>query len=349
MRSGIYRGYTAPIQKIDSIYRILCLGDSMVYGQGVPIDQTLPAHLENLLNQACPNRLIEVINEGFCGFSAYETWTHYLLNARAVNPDLAVITLCENDSELFSVKLGEYTEHTNACWDPKYPHLRYFTKLLKEIAEYSMKEKLPILIAFYYLPHSPLRAQIQKTLSSLTQELKLEFVDISTEFVGTYDYGTNLTMRVSDTDGHPSSLSHSIAARSLANSIIRKHLPPVHIREQQFLGQLNKNASDSIHAGYFPVEFLSRLEKQVQNKKRSKARLKLPEALRAPDEAFDKASASILRTASLCSRVMEMLACCYFYLDHSRPLQEGWEAMSIRLNITRQTLVCIKTKPRFRR
>ncbi len=39
------RNYWIPEHKVDSIYRILCLRDSMLLGCGVMQDEILPAHL----------------------------------------------------------------------------------------------------------------------------------------------------------------------------------------------------------------------------------------------------------------------------------------------------------------
>ena len=45
------RNYWIPEQRVDDIYRILCVGDSMLFGCGVMQDETLPAHLETILNE----------------------------------------------------------------------------------------------------------------------------------------------------------------------------------------------------------------------------------------------------------------------------------------------------------
>lgn len=58
-------GYS--IEKKPGVFRILVLGDSIAYGQGVKRTETFSKQLENLLNGKYGGKQFEVINTGFCG------------------------------------------------------------------------------------------------------------------------------------------------------------------------------------------------------------------------------------------------------------------------------------------
>lgn len=85
-------------EKSPSVFRILCLGDSITFGTGVANDQTFPNVLEaHLQANAAPGVVVDVIN---AGVSAYNTRNirglleTYLSHLR---PDVVVYTFVEND------------------------------------------------------------------------------------------------------------------------------------------------------------------------------------------------------------------------------------------------------------
>jgi hypothetical protein len=71
--------------------RLLVLGDSLVYGQGVADDQTLPAHLERILTERA-ERPVRVINGGVRAYATHQE----LALLRELGPQLApdVVVLC---------------------------------------------------------------------------------------------------------------------------------------------------------------------------------------------------------------------------------------------------------------
>ena len=76
--------------------RVLALGDSQTFGNGLDLADTWPKQLESLLQQRGPFRW-EVINGGIPGT---DTWQHEILLARlveATNPHVVVLALYVND------------------------------------------------------------------------------------------------------------------------------------------------------------------------------------------------------------------------------------------------------------
>lgn len=108
-------GYS--IEKRPGVFRILVLGDSIAYGQGVKRTKTFSKQLENLLNENSGGERFEVINTGFCGIDTSKElrillntnpvpitpesiWTDY--PGLAYQPDLILLQYTvENDAEYY--------------------------------------------------------------------------------------------------------------------------------------------------------------------------------------------------------------------------------------------------------
>lgn len=79
------------------IYRILAIGDSQTFGNGLVLADTWPKQLEAISNQAAMAKGIEVINAGLPGS---DTWQHEIILGRmltAYQPDAVVLALYVND------------------------------------------------------------------------------------------------------------------------------------------------------------------------------------------------------------------------------------------------------------
>ena len=77
--------------------RVLALGDSLVYGQGVGDDETLPAFLEQALSRDAGGRMVRVVN---AGHRAYDTRQELgLLEelGERIAPDVVILFWFEND------------------------------------------------------------------------------------------------------------------------------------------------------------------------------------------------------------------------------------------------------------
>lgn len=87
------------IEKPDGIYRILALGDSYTFGQGVRRDDLCIERLERLLNAQAKEKRFETIN---AGISAYNTINERdLLQNKGLqyDPDMVILFFTPNDIE----------------------------------------------------------------------------------------------------------------------------------------------------------------------------------------------------------------------------------------------------------
>lgn len=95
-----YRGEAVPVRRTPDTLRVLCLGGSTTYGEGVDDPAaTYPAQLAALLQRdpALAGRRVEMINAGLRWGTTAEILTHYLLKFRYYRPDLVVINPGGND------------------------------------------------------------------------------------------------------------------------------------------------------------------------------------------------------------------------------------------------------------
>jgi lysophospholipase L1-like esterase len=81
-------------------FRVIVFGDSYTFGWGVRQDETYAAQLQPLLQQAWPQRRVEVWNAGCNGYSLLQE-VAFLRRLAACRPDLAVISCSFNDEALF--------------------------------------------------------------------------------------------------------------------------------------------------------------------------------------------------------------------------------------------------------
>lgn len=100
-----YRGVEIDEVKIDEVFRIIVVGDSLTYGDYVDDDQTLPAQLEKGLRENCND--VQVINGGVGGSTITEH-KEMIKRAKVLNPDLVILQFYENDiNDLSHVPMWE--------------------------------------------------------------------------------------------------------------------------------------------------------------------------------------------------------------------------------------------------
>ena len=86
-----------PPRAPSGVYRILALGDSQTFGNGLKLEDTWPKQLESELNQSNLNLRFEVVNSGLPGS---DTWQHEIMLERMIknyHPDSVVLAFYVND------------------------------------------------------------------------------------------------------------------------------------------------------------------------------------------------------------------------------------------------------------
>jgi lysophospholipase L1-like esterase len=93
-----FRGQDISKTKPSGTQRVLCLGDSFTFGQGVKAGDTYAEQLQKILcSPTAPGRKVEVINAGRCGYSTREELVVLQKEGLAFDPDLVILQLSDND------------------------------------------------------------------------------------------------------------------------------------------------------------------------------------------------------------------------------------------------------------
>ncbi|KAA3598068.1 MAG: SGNH/GDSL hydrolase family protein [Calditrichaeota bacterium] len=93
-----FRGEEFSIQKPDSVFRIVCLGGSTTYSDGVKdYKKSFPYLLEKNLQKNLEKK-IEVINGGIPGYTTLETLINFQTRILDLKPDLVIVYHCINDA-----------------------------------------------------------------------------------------------------------------------------------------------------------------------------------------------------------------------------------------------------------
>jgi lysophospholipase L1-like esterase len=90
-------GQAPPMTKAPGTFRVLCLGDSFTFGQGVRYPDTYPARLESLLSAPPGCHRVEVMNAGVQAFGT-RLESELLLHLLPFEPDLVILGFFLNDA-----------------------------------------------------------------------------------------------------------------------------------------------------------------------------------------------------------------------------------------------------------
>ncbi|MBL4585470.1 MAG: SGNH/GDSL hydrolase family protein [Flavobacteriales bacterium] len=161
------------IEKSDSVFRILTLGGSTTYGQGVNNpNNAWPSVLEKLLNDSIgsvANKRVEVINSGLRWATTAELLGHYLFRDRYLNPDLVIVHTGGNDTGPLS--FGNY--------NPEYTHWRGVAGSCenglsnRERSLISFSNTIKVFYGLYYAKH-PYRGSLAHIYTMAGKDIPVE-------------------------------------------------------------------------------------------------------------------------------------------------------------------------------
>jgi hypothetical protein len=208
------------LTRSDHVLRVACIGDSMIWGQGVPPCHTLPAHLSRILNAALPQDLVWVDNFGESSGNLWHAWTRMRARAAAGNFQAIVFSVCQNDSQIFESNLVEYELNKIPYWSEDGLHFKHVRRLFEEFSLFCKAKNIIAIVLFYTFIEED--QPIIASMSRLMTRLGLPFVDLLSYY--RQETGLDIAAYIaSEFDAHPSSRAHELAARRVARELV-KHL-----------------------------------------------------------------------------------------------------------------------------
>jgi hypothetical protein len=86
--------------KPPDVYRVLLLGDSQTFGNGVPYEQTFGALLENVLGRSARRSRVQVVNTGVPAYNTAQEAAYFAASGITYQPDCVLILFIDNDFEI---------------------------------------------------------------------------------------------------------------------------------------------------------------------------------------------------------------------------------------------------------
>lgn len=212
------RDVPVDLSGVEKICRVACIGDSMMYGQGVLPRHTLPAHLNSVLNAAFPHHLVWCDNNGQSSGNIWNAWDAFRLHAADKDIDALVFSICQNDSQVFDSNTVRYhaTEKLQ-YWLPGTPFRQLVDKTLAEVKSFCDERSIKPIVLFYSFVASD--APIIEILKEICYEVGIAVLDMLNFFQN--ESGVSIREYcASPFDGHPSSLGHEACARHIARIML---------------------------------------------------------------------------------------------------------------------------------
>jgi len=99
LNSAGFRGREFSTNKPTGIYRVVMLGDSIIFGTGIGSNETIPYFLEKLLSDTEGTIAYEVYNLGISGYNSSQELATLRELGFSYQPDLVILNICQNDSD----------------------------------------------------------------------------------------------------------------------------------------------------------------------------------------------------------------------------------------------------------
>lgn len=197
------------------VNRIAVIGDSMTYGSGVPPNQTMPAFLERTLNAAELSRLFQVANLARNGSNLWNAWSSFEYHLAHKGFDAVVLTICGNDTRMYdSIVRRDAKEFP---WTGSF-EFEVAKRTFGYVKEYAIANRLPVIVTFYSLLSTD--SALSGAAADACKAAGLAFVDLQAHLADALGNHSAQTY-ASPFDGHPSSVVHQVAARRIADEILR--------------------------------------------------------------------------------------------------------------------------------
>jgi hypothetical protein len=251
-----------PLAKPPGTWRMVVLGDSFMFGQGVPDESTCVRHLERRLQRPGGPR-VEVINTARVGYNtAIELTVLDTLGLR-YQPDLVLLGFVLNDAEegsptyprllpgaldtaldwsqfyyliraiVFRVQVAtgakpEYDQYLHALYDPEKPAYRRNMEALHAIVTRAGAAGIPAVVAVW--PYADKRHPFKPYLFARERDMAIDEARAAGahafDLYPTFENDTYASFALSNADSHPNPDVQRRGAEAIHEFLVREGLAP---------------------------------------------------------------------------------------------------------------------------
>ena len=244
------RGDAVVSPKPPNTFRVICLGDSITFGEGVHEEMTYPNLLQGILAKEFPTMTVEVINAGVQAYDVREAAALFFARCRALEPDVVTLGMFLNDAMEFpetirlndernrDVELGalarvsrvweiiERNRRSAALQDEYFDSIRTSfdsdkwtsdLKLLRTLAEAGHVDQFRFVVVLF-----PMLWELDGVypFEDVHERLHDAWPDV-VDLLDTYRGIPAESLWVHPTDHHPNAKAHRLAAERIAKAILR--------------------------------------------------------------------------------------------------------------------------------
>ncbi len=160
-----FRDDEFPRQKEENEYRVIALGDSCTFGDGVARSETYAAILEDLLTRRMSGAKAQVVNAGVPGYSSYQALRYLGRELVDLAPDLVTVYVGFNDAIHASGAISDCRR--------RFGPIRIVAARLRfvQMMEYLIHKPFPAFIGLKQRPDNPgvFRVSKEEFIANLTE------------------------------------------------------------------------------------------------------------------------------------------------------------------------------------
>ena len=248
-----FREEEIPLEKPSDEFRILCVGDSFAFGQGVERHRTFPRLLEKRWRKSplINGKIVRVVNASKLGWNIAEEAGFVREQALQFNPDLIILASSPNDSEIgptpdpfhnlwlpqsplwhfhllrflyirylwisleFLHPEDNTVVHLQRLWEAGSSNVDLYEKDFRAVARLARREGIPLLQVLFPFFYR-LDDSYPLTIYSNQALQTAESVQVPCLDLLPFYLGRNPRyLRVSESDVHPNKHAHAIAANAI--------------------------------------------------------------------------------------------------------------------------------------
>lgn len=246
------RGPSVTVEKPPGGLRVVCLGDSLTFGEGVHHPDAYPARLEVLLADAMPDRRVEVLNAGVQCYGTEHAVAFFITHCARFKPDVVTLGFFLNDASDVRETVRQHGEMINpptlstlarasrlwGIWERRRYAARvqreYFQttrqsfdspqwdkckELLGGMKQWSDQDGFRFVVVIFPILWNLDGAypfdDIHRRIREACRDIDCEVIDLLEVYRG-YDAET---LWIHPTDQHPNDLAHGLAAERIAEHL----------------------------------------------------------------------------------------------------------------------------------